>query len=70
MNRFLKTSAPVALTIGLVGCSWSSKPYGQDPLVQKNRAVPGDMRAMPNLCAADHPTPPVPPVDELASPPR
>ena len=54
----------LALFAGSVGCSWAKKPVNQDPLVRKNRTVPGDMTGMPVLCAADHPCPPGPPVDE------
>ncbi len=53
----------LALLAAPVGCSWTKKPVTQDPLVLKNRAVPG-MTGMPVLCAADHPCPPGPPVDE------
>ena len=54
----------LAMLAGSIGCSWTKKPVNQDPLVQKKRAVPGDLNAMPTLCAADHPCPPGPPVDE------
>jgi len=57
-----------ALIVALTGCSWSSKPYAQDPLVQKKRAVPGEVRMVPDLCEADHPAPPTPPAEQTAAP--
>jgi len=58
--------AGVVLVAVSSGCSWTKKPMSQDPLVQKKRAIPGDMRAMPKVCETDHPCPPGPPTDELA----
>lgn len=53
-----------------VGCASMQKPVARDPLLQKKRAVPGDLTAMPNVCEADHPLPPAPPVEQLAPPHR
>ena len=58
------------LTLGLLaipiltgGCAFGRKPYADDPLIKKNRAVWGDREKtiLPDEASSFEPNPPVPP---------